>query len=138
VFPMVDRDPLPTWTFGRMTLIGDAAHPMYPRGSNGAGQSILDARFMTGCFQRHGVTAEALQEYDKERVAKTGAVVLMNRVNPPDTILQLVYERTGGKPFDNIDDVISQEELKAVGDRYKEVAGFEAKALRERASLVSA
>lgn len=137
VFPMVDRDPLPTWTFGRMTLIGDAAHPMYPRGSNGAGQSILDARYMTGCFQRHGVTAEALQEYDKERVAKTGAVVLMNRVNPPDAILREVYERTGGKPFDNIEDVISHEELKAFGDNYKQVAGFEAKALRERPSLVA-
>src|SRR5680860_687741 len=125
VFPMVDRDPLPTWTFDRITLMGDAAHPMYPRGSNGAGQSILDARFMAGCIKRHGVNTEALQEYDRERVAATGRVVLANRANPPDAISRIVYERTGGKPFDDIDDVISRSELQAISDNYKKVAGFD-------------
>ncbi len=136
VFPMVDRDPLPTWTFGRITLMGDAAHPMYPRGSNGAGQSILDARYLTGCFQRDGVNVEALQDYDRTRVKATGDVVLMNRANPPDAILREVYERTGGAPFDHIDNVISQEELKAISEQYKQVAGFQAESLRKRPSLV--
>jgi 2-polyprenyl-6-methoxyphenol hydroxylase-like FAD-dependent oxidoreductase len=116
VYPMVDRDPVSTWTFGRVTLLGDAAHPMYPRGSNGAGQSILDARYMTGCFKRNGVNADALQDYDKERVAATGKVVLMNRANPPDTVLRVVYERTGGKRFNKIEDVISNTELQEILD----------------------
>jgi 2-polyprenyl-6-methoxyphenol hydroxylase-like FAD-dependent oxidoreductase len=136
VYPMVDRDPVATWTFGRVTLLGDAAHPMYPRGSNGAGQSILDARYIAGCFKRRGVTEEALQEYDKVRVAATAKVVLMNRANPPDTVLRVVYERTGGQRFKNIEDVISKTELQEILDRYKAVAGFEIKELAERASYV--
>lgn len=136
VFPMVDRDPVPTWTFGRATLLGDAAHPMYPRGSNGAGQAVLDARYLAGCFKRHGVNEAALQEYDKVRVAATSKVVLMNRKNPPDTILREVFERTGGKAFDKIDDVISQSELKSIADNYKSVAGFDIEQLKARASFV--
>ena len=66
-----------------------------------------DARFLTGCIKRNGLGLEALDEYDKARVAQTGQVVLMNRTNPPDAILRVAYEKTGGKPFDNIDDVIS-------------------------------
>jgi 2-polyprenyl-6-methoxyphenol hydroxylase-like FAD-dependent oxidoreductase len=136
VYPMVDRDPVSTWTFGRVTLLGDAAHPMYPRGSNGAGQSILDARYMTGCFKRNGVNADALQDYDKERVAATGKVVLMNRANPPDTVLRVVYERTGGKRFNKIEDVISNTELQEILDNYKAVAGFQIKELAKRPSMV--
>jgi 2-polyprenyl-6-methoxyphenol hydroxylase-like FAD-dependent oxidoreductase len=136
VYPMVDRDPVSTWTFGRVTLLGDAAHPMYPRGSNGAGQSILDARYMAGCFKRSGVNADALQDYDKERVAATGKVVLMNRANPPDTVLRVVYERTGGKRFNKIEDVISNTELQEILDNYKAVAGFQIKELAKRPSMV--
>jgi len=136
VYPMVDRDPVKTWTFGRVTLLGDAAHPMYPRGSNGAGQSILDARYMAGCFKRSGVNADALQEYDKVRVEATGKVVLMNRANPPDTVLRVVYERTGGKRFNRIEDVISASELQQILDDYKAVAGFQVKELARRPSLV--
>jgi len=136
VYPMVDRDPLPTWTNGRVTLMGDAAHPMYPRGSNGAGQTILDARFLTGAFKRHGVSETALQEYDKERVAATGKVVLMNRANPPDTILKVVHERTGGKRFNKIEDVISQSEMEAILNDYKNVAGFQVKQLDQKPAYV--
>ncbi|MEV7006621.1 flavin-dependent oxidoreductase [Streptosporangium sp. NPDC051022] len=136
VFPMVDRDPVATWTFGSVTLLGDAAHPMYPRGSNGAGQAILDARYLTGCFKRHGVGLDALAEYDRVRVEQTGDVVLMNRANPPDAILREVYERTGGRPFDSIDDVISRSELAKIADDYRAVAGFDAEQLRKRPSLV--
>jgi len=136
MFPMVDRDPVPTWTFGRVTLLGDAAHPMYPRGSNGAGQAILDARYMAGCFKRKGVTTEALREYDEVRVAATAKVVRMNRAAPPDTILRVVYERTQGKPFNKIDDVISQAELKEISEQYKRAAGFDIEFLRTRPSYV--
>jgi len=136
VYPMVDRDPVPTWTFGRVTLLGDAAHPMYPRGSNGAGQSILDARYMAGCFKRLGTTEVALQDYDKARVPATGKVVLMNRANPPDTVLRVVYERTGGKRFNKIEDVISATELQEILDSYKAVAGFQIKELAKRPSMV--
>lgn len=124
VFPMVDRDPVPTWTFGRVTLLGDAAHPMYPRGSNGAGQSILDARYLADRLADKGLTPAALQDYDKERVAATTKVVLMNRKDPPDAILREVHERTGDKPFGKIEDVISDEELAAISQGYKRVAGF--------------
>ena len=137
VFPMVDRDPLPTWTFGRATLMGDAAHPMYPRGSNGAGQAILDARFLAGCLQRRGVTTEALQEYDASRVEATSKVVLMNRLNPPDAILREVHERSGDRPFEHVTDIISEAELRAIADRYKAVAGFDIEELKKRPSFVS-
>jgi hypothetical protein len=109
---------------------------MYPRGSNGAGQSILDARYMAACFKRSGVNADALQEYDKVRVEATGKVVLMNRANPPDTVLRVVYERTGGKRFNRIEDVISASELQQILDDYKAVAGFQVKELARRPSLV--
>jgi len=136
IFPMVDRDPVPTWTFGRVTLMGDAAHPMYPRGSNGAGQAILDARFLTGCFKRKGINTEALIEYDKERCAATAKVVLTNRKNPPDAILREVHERSGGKPFRHINDVISNSELAEISRSYKLVAGFEIDQLKRRAAYV--
>ena len=124
VFPMVDRDPVPTWTFGRVTLLGDAAHPMYPRGSNGAGQSIIDGRVLAERLKEMGPTPSALQSYDVERVEKTSKVVLMNRKNPPDAILREVQERTGGKPFNHINDVISAAEMQEISARYKRVAGF--------------
>ncbi|MGN6621699.1 MAG: flavin-dependent oxidoreductase [Sphingomonas sp.] len=134
IFPMVDRDPVPTWTFGRATLLGDAAHPMYPRGSNGAGQAILDARYLADAIKRHGAGEEALQDYDRARVPATSKVVLMNRKNPPDAILREVHERTGGKRFEKIEDVISPEELQAISDRYKTVAGFDKEQLAARAA----
>ncbi|MBK4734998.1 flavin-dependent oxidoreductase [Noviherbaspirillum pedocola] len=123
-YPMVDQDPLPRWTFGRVTLLGDAAHPMVPRGSNGAGQAILDGPCLAAAIRDAGATPAALAEYERIRAKATGEVVLMNRVAPPDAILQTVHERTGGKPFDNIDAVISREELQAISNRYKQVAGF--------------
>ncbi len=136
VFPMVDRDPVATWTFGRTTLLGDAAHPMYSRGSNGAGQAILDARYIAGAFKRHGLGDAALADYDRVRVKITGDVVLANRANPPDTILKEVYERTHDKPFRQIADVISEDELYKISDAYKTVAGFRKDQVRERASYV--
>jgi 2-polyprenyl-6-methoxyphenol hydroxylase-like FAD-dependent oxidoreductase len=125
-YPMVDQDPLPRWSFDRVTLLGDAAHPMYPRGSNGAGQAILDARCLAAQLATLGLGAEALTEYDRVRNAATAKVVLMNRSNPPDTILREVHERCGDKPFGRIEDVVNVEELAKISNAYKQVAGIHA------------
>jgi 2-polyprenyl-6-methoxyphenol hydroxylase-like FAD-dependent oxidoreductase len=130
-FPMVDQDPLPRWTFGRVTLLGDAAHPMVPRGSNGAGQAVLDARALADCLAGSADVAAALTRYEQGRLPPTTQVVLTNRRNPPDAILREVYERTGDKPFARIEDVIPENELRAITDRYKTVAGYDRTALAE-------
>jgi 2-polyprenyl-6-methoxyphenol hydroxylase-like FAD-dependent oxidoreductase len=135
-YPMVDRDPLPWWTRGRITLLGDAAHPMYPRGSNGAGQAILDARALTGCLLRNPDVGIALKEYEYARRKAVNDLVLMNRSNPPDAILREVWKRTGDKPFERIEDVISVAEMAAMSETYKKVAGFERVSLARRGSLV--
>ena len=131
-YPMVDRDPLPRWSHGRVTLLGDAAHPMYPRGSNGAGQAILDARALADCLAASSSSVvEALAAYEDRRLGATAAVVRASRSAPPDVILQKVHERTGDRPFERISDVITSEEMAALSDRYKRVAGY------DRASLSS-
>jgi 2-polyprenyl-6-methoxyphenol hydroxylase-like FAD-dependent oxidoreductase len=135
-YPMVDRDPLERWSFGRLTLLGDAAHPMYPRGSNGAGQSIVDARCLTGRIKQHGATPEALTAYEAVRNPATAKVVLTNRSDPPDAILREVWTRSGGQPFDRIEDVMPTAELQGILERYKKVAGFDRETLRNRASYV--
>ena len=135
-YPMVDRDPLERWSFGRITLLGDAAHPMYPRGSNGAGQSIVDARFLTGQVKQLGATPEALSAYEAARGPATAKVVLTNRSDPPDAILREVWTRSGGQPFTHIEDVIATAELEGILDRYKKVAGFDRETLRNRPSFV--
>ncbi len=124
-YPMVDKDPLPAWSFGRVTLLGDAAHPMYPRGSNGAGQAILDARALAQHVSDTREISNALKAYEAERLGPTSNVVLENRRNPPDAILREIYERTGDRPFERIDAVISPEELKAISDQYKGIAGYD-------------
>lgn len=126
-YPMVDKDPLPQWSFGAVTLLGDAAHPMYPRGSNGAGQAILDARALADALATHRDVPEALKVYEAERLEKTAHVVRTNRSTPPDIILKVVYERSGDRPFDNIEDVIPTDELAAISNNYKKVAGYEKK-----------
>jgi 2-polyprenyl-6-methoxyphenol hydroxylase-like FAD-dependent oxidoreductase len=135
-YPMVDRDPLLRWTEGRVTLAGDAAHPMHPRGANGAAQGILDARTLAGCLARERDPVAALKAYEDARLNAANAVVLASRSISPDTILRLVHERTGDRPFARVEDVVTQEELAALMERYKRVAGFEREALGQRASLV--
>jgi len=125
-YPMTDQDPLPRWSFGRITLLGDAAHPMVPRGSNGAGQAILDARVLADKLAGLGDPEQALQAYEAERLPATSEVVLANRVRPPDIILQEVYRRTGDRPFSKIEDVISIDELRALSERYKVITGYSA------------
>jgi len=123
-YPMVDKDPLPRWTFGRVTLAGDAAHPMYPRGSNGAAQSVIDARVLSDCLTGNSDPREALAAYEAARREATGKVVRTNREHPPDFINIKVEELTGDQPFDNLDDFITQDELRALSENYKRIAGF--------------
>ena len=128
-YPMVDQDPLPRWSHGRVTLLGDAAHPMLPRGANGGAQAILDCTSLA----RHLAAsdpASALAAYEAERRPATTKVVLTNRSEPPDAVLHEVYRRTGDRPFGRIDEVISQDELAGLLQRYQRVAGFD----RERLS----
>jgi 5-methylphenazine-1-carboxylate 1-monooxygenase len=129
-FPMVDQDPLPRWSFDRITLLGDAAHPMVPRGSNGAGQAILDARALTSALLEHGDAVAALAAYEKQRLEATTRIVLTNRTNPPDAILREVFQRTHDRPFAAIEDVISRDELVALSEGYKRIAGYSKDALR--------
>lgn len=123
-YPMVDRDPVDCWTFGRLTLAGDAAHPMYPRGSNGAAQAAIDARILADCLARLKDPAAAFKAYEAERRPATAAIVESNRRNPPDIINIRVEELVGDRPFDRLDRYISNDELKALSETYKRVAGF--------------
>ncbi|MCS5734554.1 flavin-dependent oxidoreductase [Herbiconiux daphne] len=124
-FPMVDQDPLEWWGTGRVTLLGDAAHPMVPRGSNGAGQAILDGPALRQRLEQIPDAREALAAYELVRRPATTAVVLMNRENPPDAILREVWERTGDRPFENVDDVISADELASISGAYRTVVGLD-------------
>jgi 2-polyprenyl-6-methoxyphenol hydroxylase-like FAD-dependent oxidoreductase len=123
-YPMVDKDPVDSWTFGRVTLMGDAAHPMYPRGSNGAAQGAIDARTLADCLASMDDPEGALKAYEDARLAATARVVRANRANPPDIINIKVEELVGDRPFENLDDFITQDELRALSDRYKDIAGF--------------
>ena len=121
--PMIDRDPLPTWVDGPVALIGDAAHPMYPTGSNGASQAIIDGRVLGRIMVERGVNAGALAAYDAELCAPIGAVAMRNRGAGPFGLLNMVDERCGGQ-FDDIDAVIPAEERAAFMLAYQKAAGF--------------
>ena len=123
-YPMVDKDPVDRWTFGRVTLAGDAAHPMYPRGSNGAAQGLIDARTLADCLAASSDRLAALATYEKQRLPVTAKIVRTNRATPPDYINIRVEELTGDRPFDNLDKFITQDELRVLSDQYKQVAGF--------------
>ena len=134
-YPLVDRDPIAQWTFGRVTLMGDAAHPMYPIGSNGASQAILDARVLTREIQTHGARETALRAYEGERRPATTELVLLNRRNGPEQVMQLVEERAP-QGFDEITDVLSRKELEDIAANYKRVAGFQVDALNAKPPIV--
>jgi 2-polyprenyl-6-methoxyphenol hydroxylase-like FAD-dependent oxidoreductase len=136
LFPMVDREPIPQWTFGRMTLVGDAAHPMYPIGSNGASQAILDARVLAGCLRLHRDDLdEALWRYESTRLPATAAIVRANRGLGPEVPMALVEERAPDG-FSRVEDVITAEEIAAVTEHYRATAGFSLAALQGGASLI--
>ncbi|MBL0731055.1 flavin-dependent oxidoreductase [Piscinibacter sp. HJYY11] len=122
-FPLVDRDPLPHWRQGRVTLLGDAAHPMYPIGSNGASQAILDVRALADSLAGKGKLEAALEAYEAERLPKTANIVLLNRQNGPEQVMAIAEQRAP-QGFKHIHDVMPREELEGIAARYKQVAGF--------------
>ena len=135
-YPMIDRDPVPTWVDGPVALLGDAAHVMYPTGSNGASQAIVDARVLGAMLLRHGVTPEALRAYDERLCKDISALVLRNRGAGPFGLLNLVDERCGGV-FTDIDTVVPPAEREAFMARYKAAAGLAIEALNTAAPTIA-
>ncbi len=135
-YPMIDRDPVPTWVDGRVALLGDAAHPMYPTGSNGATQAVIDARVLGAAMIEHGVTERALQAYDAQLCKEISAVVLRNRGAGPFGLLNLLDDRCGGV-FDDIDAVIPPAERDAFMSRYKAAAGFAMEQLNRAPPIIA-
>jgi len=124
-FPMVDRDPVPAWSFSAATLLGDAAHPMYPVGSNGASQAILDARALAAALASAPKDIpSALKAYESERLPATAAIVAANRKQGPEEVMTIVEARAPNG-FDRLEDVVSREELETIAAKYKQVAGFD-------------
>jgi hypothetical protein len=121
--PMIDRDPVPTWVDGPVALLGDAAHAMYPTGSNGGSQAIVDARVLGAAMVEHGATQAALAAYNGKLCGPISQLVLRNRGAGPFGLLNMVDERCGGT-FDNIDDVIPPAERTAFMAGYRAAAGF--------------
>ncbi len=132
-FPLVDRNPLPAWTCGATTLLGDAAHPMYPIGSNGASQAILDANALAEAIAKEKEPLAALAAYEEARRPPTSAIVLANRGNGPEQCMQIAQERAPNG-FANIEDVMPLTELEAIAAKYKAVAGFSKEAVAARST----
>ena len=134
-FPMVDRDPLPKWSHGRVTLLGDAAHPMYPIGSNGATQSVLDARCLADHIAASSAAdiSSALLRYEAERLPKTAKIVMINRAQGPDAAMQVVEDRAPNG-FTNLHDVVSQAELEAIALNYKLAVGLDLETVNAKAA----
>lgn len=131
-YPMCDRDPLPRWTHGRVTLLGDAAHPMYPVGSNGAGQAILDARMLADCLARAEHPYQALLEYEADRLPKTAEIVALNRKGGPERVIDEV-EKLAPAGFTDVDRVLSHDERRAIVRGYAGKAGFALQQVNKRA-----
>jgi 2-polyprenyl-6-methoxyphenol hydroxylase-like FAD-dependent oxidoreductase len=128
--PMIDRDPVATWIDGPVALMGDAAHAMYPTGSNGASQAIVDARVIGAAILTRGLTPDALKLYDNQLCKKVSELVLRNRLAGPFGLLDILNDRCGGV-FENIDTIIPLEERNEFMSKYKAAAGFAIEALNE-------
>jgi 5-methylphenazine-1-carboxylate 1-monooxygenase len=135
--PMIDRDPVPTWQDGPVALLGDAAHAMYPTGSNGGSQAIVDARVLGAAMVEHGVSKDALAAYNAKLCGPISQLILRNRGAGPFGLLNIVDERCGGT-FDNIDDVIPPKERAEFMAGYKAAAGFAIESLNKAPRTIPA
>jgi hypothetical protein len=127
-YPLVDRDPLSRWTSGAATLLGDAAHPMVPLGSNGATQAILDSRALGKHLARETSVESALRNYEEERRPRTTDIVLDNRRGSIEVVLQMAEDRAPGG-FDDIESVIPRAELSAIAQQYRRRSGFDSESM---------
>ncbi len=135
-FPMVDRDPLAQWSFGPLTLLGDAAHPMYPTGSNGASHAIIDARILARELRDGGVTPASLARYEAVRREAANRVVLANRDDGPAKVLEIVSRRAP-EGFHDIESVLPYSERQAVADHYRVLAGMDVDELNARPPILA-
>ena len=133
--PMIDRDPIPSWVDDNVALLGDAAHPMYPVGSNGASQAIIDARVMCRKFLDFGLNELALKEYDRTLCDPISSLVLINRGAGPAGLLNIVDERCGGD-FDDIEEIVPEIERKNFMEKFKVAAGFARDKLNAAPSII--
>lgn len=133
-YPMVDRDAIPQWTFGSLTLLGDAAHAMYPNGSNGGSQAILDARTLAFHLATTESAEAALAAYETDRRPATERLLGLTRQTGPERVMQIARERAP-EGFADVHDVISADELAAIANEYKVAAGFHPEQLNARSSL---
>ncbi|MFE9724357.1 flavin-dependent oxidoreductase [Streptomyces sp. NPDC005794] len=127
IYPMVDRDPLPRWSHGAVTLIGDAAHAMYPMGSNGATQAIVDARVLAGHLARAGVT-EAFAAYEAERLPVLTRLQRSTRRRGPEVVIDLAHERAPGG-FSDVREVFPGTELEDISAGFARLGGFDPNAV---------
>ena len=134
-YPMVDREPLESWTSGSVTLMGDAAHATYPVGSNGATQAVIDARKLGTAFRAHGVTRAALLAYEAEMRPRAEGILRANRGKGPDAVMQMIEDLCGGV-FDDIETVIPREKLAAHAEHYKRLSGFSIETLNAQPPIL--
>jgi 5-methylphenazine-1-carboxylate 1-monooxygenase len=132
-YPMVDRDPLPFWGRGRVNLLGDAAHPMYPIGSNGGSQAIIDARILAYELATADDLSKGLAGYEAARRETTNAIVLACRDMPADRVLHTVAERAPNG-FERIEDILSADELATISSSYLQTTGIDVERLNSRPS----
>jgi 5-methylphenazine-1-carboxylate 1-monooxygenase len=137
VFPDVDRDPLPRWSFGRVTMVGDAAHPMLPVGSQAGSQAIVDGRALAAALTRFDDPVEALQSYERERMNAMNGMILRNRRLGPETVMQLAEERAPNG-FSDIAAVLTTDELNEAAISFKRAAGFDVETVNSRPSYLPA
>jgi 2-polyprenyl-6-methoxyphenol hydroxylase-like FAD-dependent oxidoreductase len=130
-FPLVDRNPVPRWSYDRVTLFGDAAHPMFPVGSNGASQAILDAAALAEALVTHDDPVAALKSYEAQRLEPTALIVKTNRQHGPEVVMQMAEQRAP-QGFKDIETVIPRRELEEVANRYKAIAGFDREKLNAK------
>lgn len=136
-YPMVDREPLPSWTDGCVTLMGDAAHATFPVGSNGATQAIIDARKLGAAFRDHGVTRTALLAYEAEMRPRAEGILRANRGKGPDAVMQMVEDLCGGT-FDDLEPILPRATLAAHAEHYKRLSGFSVEGLNAQPPIIGA
>ena len=135
-YPMIDRQPLDSWVYGNITLLGDAAHPMIPIGANGATQAIIDGRVLASELYHKKDISSALKAYDEKHREAVNNIVKANREESETTFLEIIHNHCPDmncKEY-NFNDILTEEDLKKISKTYKDVAGFNPETLNNRES----